>query len=61
MSRLSMYIEKFIGKKYDIDGSIYELIDYLPNSHYLYFQSVNDDTTLLRHVDKVKLDEYVIA
>lgn len=59
MSILSMYVEKFIGKKYDIDGSIYELIDYLYNSHYLYFHSVNDDTVLLRHVDKVKLDEYI--
>lgn len=43
MSRLSIYVEKFIGKKYDIDGNIYELIDYLSNIHYLYFQSVNDD------------------
>ncbi len=59
MSRLSMYVEKFIGKKYDINGNIYELIDYLSNSHYLYFQSVNDDTVLLRHIDKVKLDDHI--
>lgn len=57
MSRLSIYV--FIGKKYDIDGNIYELIDYLSNTHYLYFQSVNDDAVLLRHIDKVNLDEYV--
>lgn len=59
MSRLSIYVEKFIGKKYDIDGKIYELIDYLSNIHYLYFQSVNDDAVLLRHIDKVNLDEYI--
>lgn len=59
MSRLSMYIEKFIGKKYDIDGNIYELIDYLSNSHSLYFQSVNDDSVLLRRVDKVNLNDYI--
>lgn len=59
MSRLSIYVEKFIGKKYDIDGNIYELIDYLSNVHYLYFQSVNDDAVLLRRIDKVNLDEYV--
>lgn len=59
MSRLNMYVEKFIGKKYDIDGNIYELIDYLPVSHSLYFQSVNDDAVCLRHVDKVNLDEYI--
>lgn len=59
MSRLSIYVEKFIGKKYDIDGKIYELVDYLSNIHYLYFQSVNDDAVLLRHIDKVNLDEYI--
>lgn len=49
----------YFGKKYDIDGNIYEFIDYFPNSHSLYFQSVNNDAVLLRHVDKVNLDEYI--
>lgn len=59
MSRLSMYVEKFIGKKYDICGDIYKLIGYLPSRHCLYFQSVNDDTRIIHSVDRFNLDEYI--
>ena len=53
------YIKNYIGRKYDITGNVYELIDYLFISHSLYFQSVNDDSFLIFNVDKVNLDEYI--
>lgn len=59
MYNFNKYIENYIGKKYDITGNVYELIDYLFISHSLYFQSVNDDSFLILNVDKVNLDEYI--
>ena len=59
IDNFNKYVENYIGKKYDITGNVYELIDYLFISHSLYFQSVNDDSFLIFNVDKVNLDEYI--
>lgn len=59
MNELIDYVNGYIGKKYDIEGNVYELIDFLPLSNTLYFQSVNDDSVAVRKFIDVDLDEYI--
>ena len=59
MSVLIDYINEYMGRKYDIGGNVYELIDFIPFSNTLYFQSVNDDSVAVRKFVDVDLDEYI--
>lgn len=59
MSRLIDYINEYMGRKYDIGGNVYELVDFVPFSNTLYFQSVNDDYVAVRKLVDVDLDEYI--
>lgn len=52
-------IERYFGKKYDIDGNVYELIATMPVSRDLVFQSVNDDTHISRTIKKFDLETYI--
>lgn len=59
MSVLIDYINEYTGRKYDIGGNVYELIDFIPFSNTLYFQSVNDDYFAVRKFVDIDLDEYI--
>lgn len=59
MSTLIEYVNEYMGRKYDIGGNVYELIDFIPFSNTLYFQSVNDDYVAVRNFVDVDLDEYI--
>lgn len=59
MSVLIDYINEYMGRKYDIGGNVYELIDFISFSNTLYFQSVNDDSVAFRKFVDVDLDEYI--
>ncbi len=59
MSVLIDYINEYMERKYDIGGNVYELIDFIPFSNTLYFQSVNDDSVAVRKFVDVDLDEYI--
>lgn len=59
MSGLIDYINEYMGRKYDIGGNVYELIDFIPFSNTLYFQSFNDDSVAVRKFVDVDLDDYI--
>lgn len=52
-------IERYFGKKYDINGNVYELIATMPVSRDLIFQSVNDDYHTTRSIKNFDLETYI--
>lgn len=59
MGGLIDYINEYMGRKYDIGGNVYELVDFIPFSNTLFFQSVNDDSFAVRKFVDVDVDEYI--
>lgn len=49
----------YLGKKYDIDGNVYELIASMPVSRELILQNVNDDTHIIRKAETFDFENYV--
>lgn len=52
-------IIRYFGKKYDINGNVYELITSMPISRELVFQNVSDDTSITRPIDHFDLETYI--
>lgn len=52
-------IVPYFGKKYEIDGNIYELIASMPVSRELILQSVNDDSHIVRKAEKFNFENYI--
>lgn len=52
-------IERYFGKKYDIDGNVYELIATMPVSRDLVLQNVNNDTYIIRAIKNFDLENYM--
>lgn len=52
-------IERYFGKKYDIDGNVYELIATMPVSRDLVFQDMNSDNYIIRAIKHFDLETYI--
>lgn len=52
-------IQRYFGKKYDIDGNVYELTATMPVSRDLVFQDMNSDNYIIRAIKRFDLETYI--